>query len=73
MIKITKIIEWGFCIALFILYFVFFGYPSIVKYFENEVFIKISAEPKDRSKVFNISLPAFTLCGSEVSSEVSQV
>ena len=73
MIKISKVIEWGVCIALFILFIVTFGYPSIEKYFENEVFIKISAEPKDRTKVLNISLPAFTLCGSEVSSDVSQV
>ena len=73
MIKLSKVIEWGFCIALFIFFMVSFGYPSIEKYFEHEVFIKISAEPKDRSKVYNISLPGFTFCGSEVSSEVSQV
>ena len=60
--------------TLLIIFFLWkFGHPAVVKYISNEVFLKISTSPADRSKIEKISLPAVTFCASEVSSVISQV
>jgi len=61
-----------FTLVLLVLFIVFFGYPAILKVSQNEVFIKPSTEPKERTNIVNIPLPAVTLCGSDVSSMISQ-
>ena len=39
----------------------------------DEVFIKVSATPKDRTKVAKLELPAVTFCGSQIKSALTQV
>ena len=39
-------VQMSFTLVLLVLFIVFFGYPAISKFFQNEVFIKVSTEPK---------------------------
>ena len=60
--------------CLLIIFFLWkFGHPAVVKYISNEVFLKISTSPADRTRIEKIPLPAITFCASEVSSVISQV
>ena len=60
--------------CILIIFFLWkFGHPAVVKYISNEVFLKISTSPADRSRIEKISLPAITFCASEVGSFISQV
>ena len=60
--------------CILIIFFLWkFGHPAVVKYISNEVFLKISTSPADRSQIEKIPLPAVTFCASEVSSVISQV
>ena len=67
------IVQLSFTIVLFILFIIFFGYPALQKYMNDEVFIKVSATPKDRTKVAKLELPAVTFCGSQIKSALTQV
>ena len=68
-----KIVYIIFYCILIIFFLWKFGHPAVVKYISNEVFLKISTSPADRSRIEKISLPAITFCASEVSSVNSQV
>ena len=68
-----KIVYVIFYCILIIFFLWKFGHPAVVKYISNEVFLKISTSPADRSRIEKISLPAITFCASEVSSVLSQV
>ena len=39
-------VQMFFTLVLLVLFIYFFGYPAISKFFQNEVFIKVSTEPK---------------------------
>ena len=67
------VLQLCFTLVLFILFIRFFGYPALQKYMNNEVFIKLSATPEDRSKVDKLNVPAWTFCGSELKSDLHQV
>ena len=62
-----------FTLVLLVLFIVLFGHPAVTKFLTDEVFIKISSQPQDRSSIVDIPLPAVTLCGSDVASVISQV
>ena len=68
-----KAIRLIFTILLVIMFVLLFGKPSIDKFLAREVFIKVSTDPKDRSQVSNIRLPAITVCASDASSIIFQV
>ena len=68
-----KVVQLTFTIILVICFIVLFGKPALDKYQEQEVFLKRSTEPRDRSKVLKIHLPAITLCASDASSMIFQV
>ena len=68
-----KAIRLIFTILLVIMFVLLFGKPAIDKFLTREVFIKVSTDPKDRSQVSNIRLPAVTVCASDASSIIFQV
>ena len=53
--------QFTFTLILFVLFIVLFGYPAIEKFIHEEVFIKLSTEPK----VINIFFSLLTQCLSQ--------
>ena len=71
---VTRRIAYGLFVTILVIFFLWkFGHPAVKKFISNEVFLKISTEPKDRTKVVDIPLPAVTFCPSNRSSALSQV
>ena len=71
---VTRRIAYGLFVTILVIFFLWkFGHPAVVKFISNEVFLKISTEPSDRTRLLNIPLPAVTFCPSNRSSAISQV